>query len=71
MSDDQRPAQTDDQTVNGNPGMPRWVKIFLIAAAAVLVLLVVAMLIGGGEHGPGRHLSSASAVATAGLGIDR
>ena len=51
--------------------MPRWVKTFLIAAAAVLVLLVVAMLISGGQHKPGRHLSSASATATAGLRMDR
>jgi hypothetical protein len=51
--------------------MPRWVKIFLITAATVLVLLVVAMLISGGQHGPGRHLSSAAATAMAGLRTDR
>lgn len=43
-------------------GMPRWVKIFLIVAAVLVVLLVAGMLIGGGQHGPGRHLNS-----TAGL----
>ena len=36
MSDNQGPARTDDQALNGNPGMPRWVKIFLITAATVL-----------------------------------
>ena len=40
------------------PGLPRWVKIFLIVAAALVVLLVAGMLIGGGQHGPGRHLNS-------------
>jgi len=42
--------------------MPRWVKIFLIVAVVLVVLLVAGMLIGGGQHGPGRHLES-----TAGL----
>jgi hypothetical protein len=38
--------------------MPRWVKISLIVAAVLVVLLVAGMLIGGGQHGPGRHLNS-------------
>ena len=38
--------------------MPRWVKIFLIVIAVLVVLLVAGMLISGGQHGPGRHLSS-------------
>ena len=37
-------------------GMPRWVKVSLIALATVVVLLVVGKLTGiGGNHGPGRH----------------
>ena len=40
-------------------GMPRWVKIFAIAAAALVVLFVVAVVTGfGGPHGPGRHAPS-------------
>jgi hypothetical protein len=38
----------------GPPGIPRWVKVFLI----VLILLVVALivsLIAGVEHGPRLH----------------
>jgi hypothetical protein len=35
--------------------MPRWVKVFLIIAAALVVLMVA---VSGGQHGPGRHLSS-------------
>jgi hypothetical protein len=38
--------------------MPRWVKVFLIAAAVLVVLMVALVLISGGLHGPGRHLSS-------------
>jgi hypothetical protein len=42
--------------------MPRWVRVFLIVAAVLVVLLIAGVLIGGGQHGPGRHLNS-----TAGL----
>lgn len=38
--------------------MPRWVKVFLITAAVLVVLVVTLMLLSGGQHGPGRHLSS-------------
>jgi hypothetical protein len=38
--------------------MPRWVKVFLIIAAVLVVLMVAVMLVSGGQHGPGRHLSS-------------
>lgn len=39
--------------------MPRWVKVIALLAAVVVAILVVAMLLGG-EHGPGRHLTSAA-----------
>ena len=38
------------------PGAPRWVKVLAIVAAVVVLLVVVVALVGGGEHGPGRHL---------------
>lgn len=39
---------------------PRWVKV-TGAIALVVALLVAAMLLfGGGQHGPGRHSSSAA-----------
>jgi hypothetical protein len=41
-------------------GMPRWVKAFVITVAALVLLMVAVMLISGGDHGPGRHLSSAT-----------
>jgi len=39
-------------------GVPRWVKLFVITALALVLLMVVVMLLAGGQHGPGRHLSS-------------
>ena len=40
-------------------GVPRWVKVFVITALGLALLMVVAMLLYGGQHGPGRHFSSA------------
>jgi hypothetical protein len=43
---------------NGDTGTPRWVKIFGIIALVLVLLVVIMMFIGGGDHGPGRHISS-------------
>lgn len=52
------PGTGDDRPVGRpTPGMPRWVKAFLIVALVVALLVVILLLISGG-HGPGRHLSS-------------
>lgn len=40
------------------PGTPRWVKVFGIIGLVLILLLVGVKLIGGGNHGPGRHLRS-------------
>lgn len=40
--------------------MPRWVKVFLITAAVLVVLMIALMLASGGQHGPGRHVSSSA-----------
>jgi hypothetical protein len=40
-------------------GVPRWVKVFVITALGLALLMVVLMLLSGGQHGPGRHGSSA------------
>lgn len=42
----------------GDRGVPRWVKLIGLAAILLLALAIVVMLLTGGEHGPGRHLSS-------------
>ena len=45
-------------------GAPRWVKIFAIAAAFLALLVAILLITGlGGNHGPGRHLSSSEARA--------
>ena len=43
---------------NDESGTPRWVKVFGIICLALVLLLGVMLLAGGGNHGPGRHLSS-------------
>jgi hypothetical protein len=43
------------------PGMPRWVKAFLIIALILVVVLVIGLITGRagpGGHGPSRHLGS-------------
>jgi hypothetical protein len=47
-------------------GVPRWVKVFVITALGLALLMVVAMLLSGGQHGPGRHASSAGFEASVG-----
>lgn len=46
-------------------GMPRWVKVFLAVVLAALVVLLIVMMLVGGQHGPGRHMSSSPSVITA------
>ena len=47
-----------DHTGDAPPPMPRWVKIFIGIIVAVLVTLVLLKVVGGGGHGPRRHLGS-------------
>ena len=39
-------------------------KLFGIAAILLLALAIVVMLLSGGQHGPGRHLSSLGVSST-------
>jgi hypothetical protein len=67
MTEPPAPAPTDSKP---SAATPRWVKLF-VAFAIVLVLIVAAALIlGGGEHGPGRHLDSDSESSSAPVGSD-
>lgn len=55
------PDPTSGSRSDGAPpltGMPRWVKGLLIAGLVAALLIGAAMLLLGGEHGPGRHLST-------------
>jgi hypothetical protein len=47
------------------PSTPRWVKVFGIVALVVVVLIVLMLLVGGGSHGPGRHLGGAEQLFSA------
>lgn len=61
-------GETDDDIVQGRrdapPARPRWVKVSAIVALIVALLIVALLLLGGGSHGPGRHLSSGDGAAT-------
>ncbi len=58
------PVRGDDarggRARKSTPGTPRWVKVFVAVALVVVVVVAVMLLIGGGEHGPGRHLGGHS-----------
>ena len=40
---------------------PRWVKVFVVVGALVALVVVAVVVFGGGEHGPGRHMSPSTA----------
>jgi hypothetical protein len=46
------------------PGVPRWVKVFVVIAIVAIVTVVIINLAGGGDHGPGRHMSGSGADGT-------
>lgn len=50
-----------------NTGTPRWVKVFGVIAIVLVVLFVTLALIGGGRHGPGRHMQSGSGASVSSL----
>ena len=59
-----QPTPTDAPT-----GMPRWVKISLLAVAALIAVFVILNLTGmAGDHGPMRHLPGRDAPASAAPG---
>ncbi|NNU85416.1 hypothetical protein ETC05_16970 [Geobacillus sp. BMUD] len=41
---------------------PRWVKVSGIIASVLVLLFVIMMFIGGGKHGPGRHIPSSNGI---------
>lgn len=63
-----RPDGRDNANVEagseGDRGVPRWVTLFGIAAILLLALAIVVMLLSGGQHGPGRHVSSLGVSST-------
>ena len=61
MADPSSPGHRagDDEPVP-RPGVPRWVKVLALVAIVAIVVVVIAN-IAGGNHGPGRHMSSGGA----------
>lgn len=56
------------------PGMPRWVKLFVLIGILVILLVVIIMFVVGGDHGPGGHapgLLAGFAPQSFGLGSSR
>jgi len=56
------------------PGMPRWVKVFVIIAVVLIVVVVIGLVTGqlgpGGPHGPGRHLGARSNATSARVALE-
>jgi hypothetical protein len=52
-----QPGDLDSpEDIGGEPGTPRWVKVFGIIAIVVLLLIGFILFTGlGGPHGPQRH----------------
>lgn len=40
---------------------PRWVRIFGAIVFVLILLFVAMMIVGGGQHGPGRHMGADTA----------
>jgi hypothetical protein len=53
-------AQVNRASSSVYPGTLRWVKVSGIVALILIVLVLVVMVLGGGEHGPMRHIPSGS-----------
>jgi hypothetical protein len=45
----------------GHPPTPRWVKRSGIVVGVLVLLAVLVMFVGGGRHGPGRHMPAEDA----------
>ena len=64
------PSEPDRRTADRSggaaaPGAPRWVKLFAAGAVVLILLLAIMLFVGGGEHGPGRHVASGEGPAFA------
>lgn len=66
MADSPFEPQTNETSVRPGrgprPGMPGWVKVFVIIAAVLIVVFIIGLFTGnlgpGGRHGPGRHMGN-------------
>jgi len=49
-----------DPTGSGPPRMPGWVKGSVIVGIVLVLVVVLVAALGGGSHGPARHLPAGS-----------
>ena len=54
MADDER----GDTAGPSESGMPRWVRVSAVLGLLAALLVAALVVLGGGDHGPGRHLPS-------------
>lgn len=47
-------------------GTPRWVRVSAIVGGVLVLLLLGLLLFGGGQHGPGRHMSAGGELVSQG-----
>jgi hypothetical protein len=52
-------SQNDTSTEHGEYKTPTWVKA--LGVIAVLAIILIGIMLLSGEHGPGRHMPSATA----------
>jgi hypothetical protein len=50
------PNVPDIPTGGAAPGMPRWVKVSALVTGVLVLAIVLMLVLGGGDHGPGRHM---------------
>lgn len=67
LRDDSDTGPDRDKGSEARPGMPRWVKMSIMAVLVVALVLVVIALLVGGEHGPGLHTDGADPSVTTSL----
>lgn len=52
------PHPNDDRgSGSGREPAPHWVKVAGVIVGVLVVLVILVMVFGGGDHGPGRHMS--------------
>ncbi|MEU2004600.1 hypothetical protein ACH47B_26725 [Rhodococcus sp. NPDC019627] len=68
-ADSPRPGDAGGSGPRREP-TPRWVKVVGIVVGVLLALVILLMIFGGGNHGPGRHLSAGNTVGPASFSED-
>lgn len=54
-----------------SPRLPRWVKVMLVVVGVLALAVVAHQVIGGGQHGPNRHVPAGGLGAVPRVGAAR